>query len=82
MLLTVVQDVCEVVGVAQPSTVFGAINTDRTMQEMVRCANEMAQRIAGDTREWAEMQAVGTFTDRSEFTPPADFKRMPLSTEI
>jgi hypothetical protein len=82
-LLTVVQDVCEVVGVAQPNTVFGAINTDRTMQEMVRCANEMAQRIAGDTREWAEMQAIGTFTGPGgEFTPPADYKRMLLSTEI
>jgi hypothetical protein len=82
-LLTVVQDVCEVVGVAQPGTVFGAINTDRTMQEMVRCANEMAQRIAGDTREWAEMQAIGVFTGPGDaFTPPADFKRMLLTTEI
>jgi hypothetical protein len=82
-LLTVVQDVCEVVGVAQPSTVFGAINTDRTMQEMLRCANEMAQRIAGDTREWAEMQAVGTFTGPGEaFTVPSDFRRMLLTSEI
>ena len=30
-----------------------------------------------------EMQAVGTFTGPGgEFTPPADFKRMLLSTEI
>jgi hypothetical protein len=82
-LLTVVQDVCEVVGVAQPSTVFGAINADRTMQEMLRCANEMAQRISGDTREWAEMQAVGTFTGPGDaFTVPSDFRRMLLTSEI
>ena len=80
-LLTVVQDVCEVVGVAQPSTVFGAINTDRTMQEMVRCANEMAQRISGDTREWAEMQAIGTFSGPGDaFTVPSDFRRMLLTS--
>ena len=37
---------------AVPSAVVPAIDADRTMQEMLACANEMAQRIAYDTREW------------------------------
>lgn len=82
-LLTVVQDVCEVVGVARPTTVFGSINTDRTMQEMLRVANEIAQRMAGDTREWAAMKVIGTFTGPGDaFDPPTDFKRLLLSSEI
>ena len=32
------------------------------MQEMLDLANEMGKRIAGDTREWAIMRSVGTFT--------------------
>ena len=45
-LLTVVKDVCATVGVQVPSTVFGGIANNRTMQEMLALANEMAQRIA------------------------------------
>ena len=52
-LLTVVQDVCEAVGVVRPASIFAAIDADRTMQEMVTIANGMAQRISGDTREWS-----------------------------
>ena len=50
-LLTVVKDVCSVVGVVQPSSVFTNITGTRTMQEMLSLANEMAQRIAYDTRD-------------------------------
>jgi hypothetical protein len=82
-LLSVVQDVCEVVGVARPATVFAAISADRTMQEMVTIANGMAQRIAGDTREWSRMKVIGTFTGPGDaFAPPADFRRQLLTTEI
>ena len=34
--------------------VFAGINTNRTMFEMLACANEMAQRIAYDTRDWTD----------------------------
>jgi hypothetical protein len=82
-LLTVVQDVCEVVGVERPASVFPQIGTDRTMQEMVACANEIAQRIASDTREWTQMKVVGTFTGPgNNFAPPVDFKRLLLTTEL
>jgi hypothetical protein len=82
-LLEVVQDVCEVVGVERPTTVFGQISSNRTMQEMLACANEIAQRIAGDTREWTQMKAVGTFTGPGQqYNPPVDFKRLLLTTEF
>jgi len=48
-LLTVVQDVCAAVGVAVPQSIFSGITGNRTMQEMLALANEMAQRIAYDT---------------------------------
>jgi DNA-binding IclR family transcriptional regulator len=51
-LLSVVKDVCAVVGVLVPTSVFSNITTNRTMQEMLALANEMAQRIAYDTRDW------------------------------
>lgn len=82
-LLTVVQDVCEVVGVEFPTSVFAGINNNRTMQEMLRVADEMAQRIAGDTREWSAMKAVAIFTGAGEsYTPPIDFKRLLVTTEL
>jgi hypothetical protein len=82
-LLSVVQDVCEVVGVEAPTSVFASINTDRTMQEMLRTANTTAQRIAGDTREWAIMQAVAVFSGPGAvYAPPVDFKRLLLRTEL
>jgi hypothetical protein len=53
------------------------------MQEMVTIANGMAQRISGDTREWSRMKTIGTFTGPGDaFTPPSDFRRQLLTTEI
>ena len=42
-LLSVVKDVCAVVGVTVPQSVFSNITGNRTMQEMLALANEMAQ---------------------------------------
>jgi hypothetical protein len=84
-LLTVVRDVCAAVGVALPSTVFGGLNTNRTMQEMVALANEMSQRIAYDTRDWSGLKALQEYTGdgvRTEFPLPANFKRMLLTTNV
>ena len=55
-LLSVVKDVCEIVGVTLPTSVFSNITGNRTMQEMLSLANEMAQRIAYNKREWNEAE--------------------------
>ena len=84
-LLTVVQDVCAVVGVKVPAAVFSGITTDRTMQEMVALANEMAQRIAYDTRDWTKLRKPQTFTGNGVKTAhdmPADYKRMLLTGNV
>lgn len=84
-LLSVVRDVCAVVGVIQPTTVFGAINTNRTMAEMLACANEMAQRTAYDNREWREFKTSATFTGdgvTEAFNLPANYLRMLLTTNV
>ena len=60
-LLTVVQDVCAVVGVIAPTSVFTNIGANRTMFEMVACANEMAQSIAGDERDWTALYKTQTY---------------------
>ena len=83
--LTIVQGVCAVVGVAVPTTVFGSLQANRTMQEMVNLGNEMARRIAYDTREWTMLRKQqiyygdGTTT---AFNLPADFKRMLLTSSV
>ena len=83
--LTIVQGVCAVVGVAYPTTVFGSLQANRTMQEMVNLGNEMARRIAYDTREWTVLRKQqiyygdGTTT---AFNLPADFKRMLLTSNV
>jgi hypothetical protein len=59
-IYTVVRDVCAAVGVMMPNSVFANLDTNRTMQEMVSLANEMAQRIAYDTRDWTELLATVT----------------------
>jgi hypothetical protein len=97
-LLTVVQDVCAAVGVERPMSVFSNINYNRTMTEMLALANEMAQRIAYDSREWGVLKNYAAF-DRSmgidfgspsnpsvpvqvNFPLPADFKRLLLASNV
>ena len=84
-LLSVVQDVCAVVGVARPVSVFAAIGSNRTMFEMVALANEMAQRIAYDTRDWQDLQRSVTYPGTgtaADFALPADYKRMLLTMNL
>ena len=88
-LLRVVQDVCAVVGITQPTSVFSGLTSNRTMQEMLALANEMSQRIAYDTREWSALKAFHNYTvpDDPEafaevFPVPANFKRLLLTSEI
>jgi hypothetical protein len=84
-LLTVVKDVCAAVGVAIPQSVFTNITGNRTMQEMLSLANEMAQRIAYDTRDWTKFKKIQVFTGndvKTAFDMPADYKRMLLTANV
>jgi hypothetical protein len=84
-LLTVVRDVCAAVGVALPTTVFGSLQANRTMQEMVALADEMAQRIAYDLRDWTVLRTTATYVGdgvTTSFALPVDFKRMLLTSNV
>jgi hypothetical protein len=84
-LLSVVKDVCAAVGVAVPTSVFVNITANRTMQEMLALANEMAQRIAYDTRDWTRFKKIQTFTGdntKIAFDLPANYKRMLLTANV
>ena len=84
-LLTVIRDVCAPTGVQQPTSVFTNISANRTMQEMLSLANEMAQRIAYDTRDWVKLRKVQTMVGDGTslaFDLPADFKRLLLVSNV
>ena len=93
-LLSVVRDVCAAVGVHTPTAVVPVVTTDRTMHEMLSLANEMAQRVAYDTREWNRLKVVGQFagdgladvngviTGTTAFNLPDNFKRLLLTSNV
>jgi hypothetical protein len=84
-LLSVVQGVCAVVGVAMPTSVFTNITNNRTMTEMLALANEMAQRIAYDEGDWQRLRSTNTMTGdaiKTAFDLPADYKRMLLTSNL
>jgi hypothetical protein len=84
-LLSVVQDVCAVVGVTLPQSVFSGITGNRTMQEMLSLANEMAQRIAYDQRDWTKLKKTQVFNGdgvTQAFNLPANYKRMLLTANV
>jgi hypothetical protein len=84
-LLSVVKDVCAAVGVAIPQSVFANITGNRTMLEMVALANEMAQRISYDARDWQAFLKSRTLTGDgvpAAFDMPDDFKRMMLTGNV
>jgi hypothetical protein len=74
-----------VVGVEQPTSVFSNLSSNRTMAEMLALANEMAQRIAYDTRDWTVLVKLGKFSGdgvSDSFTLPADYRRMLLNSNV
>src|SRR5262245_56683246 len=84
-LITVVQDVCRVVGVQEPASIFSGYNSQRTQREMLACANEMAQAIAYDLREWTQMKAQATLTGdgvATAFNLPANYLRMLVNGNV
>ena len=84
-ILSVVKDVCAVVGVTLPQSIFSGITGNRTMQEMLALAIEMAQRIAYDTRDWTRLKKTFTMTGDgvvTAFNLPANYKRMLLTANV
>ena len=84
-LLSVVKDVCMVVGVNPPTSLFAATVDPRTQAELLALANEMAQRIAYDTREWTVLKKFASFPGNgvaTAFDMPVDYKRMLLTSQV
>jgi hypothetical protein len=84
-LLSVVKDVCAVVGVQLPTSVFSGITGNRTMQEMLSTATDMAQTIAYDTRDWTRLKTTVTYAGdghTTAFNLPANYKRMLLTANV
>lgn len=90
-LLTVVQDVCAFVGVERPTSVFADLNANRTQQEMLALANETAQAIAYDERDWKRITSLAQMDgasgidagySTSAFLLPENYKRMLLTANV
>lgn len=81
-ILSVIQNVCLVVGLSKPDQVFAS--TKREHQEMARLANEMQIRIAG-VFDWQVLLAPATLTGdglAEEFAMPSDFERMAAASSV
>ena len=84
-VLSVVREVCAVIGVNPPTSLFSPVVQPRTQLELLSLANEMAQRIAYDVREWRHLKEICTFTGDGvldRFPLPANFKRMLLTAQV
>jgi hypothetical protein len=84
-ILSVVQQVSSVIGVARPQALFPNAGSDRTARELADLAIEMAQRIAYDTRDWTALTVVATFAGdglQDRFPLPANYKRMLLNSNV
>ncbi|MBT1155737.1 hypothetical protein J1C56_09045 [Aminobacter anthyllidis] len=76
-ILSVIKQVCPVIGLTVPDAVFAS--TEREHIELQALANEMAQRIAFDTRDWTRLKVLATITGdgtATGFDLPSDYKRM------
>jgi len=87
-ILSVVKDVCATVGVLMPQSMFSNITGNRTMQEMLALANETAQSIAYDNRDWTMLIRNWQFGGGTSsfggdsFNLAADYKRMLLTSNV
>lgn len=82
-ILSVVQNVCLAVGLDKPDIVLSS--TDREMQEMVRIANEVAQRIRDAEFDWQTLQAIKTLNGdgvTEAFDLPDDYARMQTTARL
>jgi len=84
-ILSVTKDVCATVGVVVPASVFSGITANRTMLEMLALANEMARRIAYDTRDWTRLKVRATLVGdgvATAFDLPDNYLRMPITSNV
>lgn len=84
-ILSVVNEFAMVVGVKEQATLFGSSVDMRTQAEIRALANEMAQRISYDFREWTQLKAFATFTGdgiKDRFPLPANYQRMLLTAQV
>ena len=82
---SVIREVCSFVGVRPPNgSVFVSPYADRTAWEFVQLANEMAQRIALDTRDWQALRQIATLggTGAEANNLPANFHRLLKNSNI
>lgn len=81
-VLSVVQEVALAVGVDPPTTL---LDSERTVRELRALTDEIAQRIAYDTREWTVLKRRMTMTGngtQASFTLPADYQRMLVKGQV
>lgn len=81
-ILSVIQAVAPVVGVAVPSAVV--TSTDREHVELTALANEMAERIS-KAHEWQLFNTLATYTgdgSMEDFSLPADYDRMLTKAQL
>ena len=82
----VITDVCLAVGVAAPGgSMFPTSPADRTKAEMISLANEMAQRIACNTRDWTALRQFAMITSDGvldEYPLPTNYHRMLKSGQV
>ena len=82
-VLAVVRDVCLAVGVNPPTSLFATSVQPRTQAELLSLANEMAQRIAWDARDWQVLRKFATLTGPGgAFDLPPDYRRMLLTMQM
>jgi hypothetical protein len=84
-LISVVKDVCFAVGVNPPTSMFATSIQPRTQAELLSLANEMAQRIAYNVREWTVLKSVAVLTGdgvKDRFPMPSNYKRMLLTAQV
>ena len=57
----------------------------RTQAELLSLANEMAQRISGDNRDWTRFKFTNIYTGdgvKTAWDLPADYRRMPITANV
>jgi hypothetical protein len=85
---SVIREVCSFIGVRPPQgSVFLSPYVDRTAWEFVQLANEIAQRIAYNTRDWTALRNIedGVCVGdgiTTAFNLPANYKRMLLTSNV
>lgn len=84
-IVSVVKDVCLAIGVNPLTSMFASSVQPRTQAELLSLANEIAQRIAYDVREWSILKELNTYDGdgiKDRFPLPANYRRMLLAAQV